>query len=123
MTDSDGASISSIVADCDLEIIVSNGENGHCAIDLTEMIESFLNENNLVSIQTKYLYIFQAVQATLFHINKFGMIGNNDTDTEECMYSLFVGVIDVLIDQFGSNDTDLCQSAYVVVCFLTLREK
>ena len=109
ITDSDGAMISDMVASCDIRM-VDSADNG--CIDLKKgIVEPYLNQHEaLISKRSKYVYLFQSMYATLLYVKEES---NND-----CGYSLFVDVIDIFFEHFGSNNTNLCESEYVLVCLI-----
>lgn len=116
VTDSNGTSVSSLVASCDIGIASTND-----CIDLrNDIIDPFLDENDvLISKHSRYVYVFQSVYAALLYIQQGEL---EEQSEDDCGYGSFVQVLEILSEHFGSNSTDLCQSDYVLVClhFLVL---
>ena len=77
---------------------------------LSDSINAYLEENPHVSTNTMYLYILQSAQAVLLSIDSEIISKNN------CSYNVFVDTLTVLSDYFGSNNSDLCQKDYILVC-------
>ena len=106
VNDAENGLVSAIIAECDIQLHEVTSTD---CIDLqNDIIDPYLIENEaLLSKRSKYLFIFQTLQAALFYL---------PAEPDECKFELFVDVIELLSHHFGSNTTDLCESDYLLVC-------
>ena len=116
VTDSFGSQVVETVAECNVGMF--NGYSRDNCVDLQiDVLEEYFNENQFLSMRSRYLVIFQVIQATLLHLDGiYGKIDSLNNRDNSCSLSLFQQSLDILYDYFGTNSSNLCQSDYVVVC-------
>ena len=112
VSDSIGTRITATIADCEIEFTDSQDLCNNEELLLSNIIDSYVEENPYISKNTMYLYILQSTQAVLLSMD------NEILSRDNCSFIIFEDILHVLNDYFASNATNLCQTEYVLVCSL-----
>ena len=109
--DNNGAFATATIEACNIELLAE--AHVICA-DLITVIETIDNNAaTYLSTHSKFNFLLQRLQSILEYLNMEETFADVGSD---CTAELALEMLDIIYDNFGSNDSSLCETSYSVVC-------